>query len=48
MSEKTMLYVLLVIGAATLYITYMTATGLQAASGKIEGVIKNPLSAFGL
>lgn len=44
MSDKTILYLLLVVGAATLYITYMTATGLQEVGNKI----KNPLSALGL
>jgi hypothetical protein len=47
-NEKTLLWVLLAVAAANLYISYQMATGLQDASNKIQGAIKNPLGALGL
>lgn len=44
MNEKTLLYLLVVVAAANLYISYQMAMGLQDAADKI----KNPLKALGV
>ena len=48
MNEKTMLWVILAVVGVNLYISYRMATGLQEASDKVQGAIKNPLGALGL
>ena len=48
MNEKTLLYVLLVVCGASLYINYRMATELQAAGDKVKGIVNNPLGMLGL
>ena len=48
MNDKTLLWVLLAVAAANLYISYRMATELQAAGDKVKGIVNNPLGALGL
>ncbi len=43
MSEKTILYLILVVVAVDLFIDYKVAMGLQEGSDKVKTIINNPL-----